>query len=74
MSAAGQGAGELVHSQVEELVEAELCLHAAAPGVFTRPGDVFEPRRAGHGLHREKKRELERLNVKTHATLSCHVS
>ena len=35
---AGVRAGELVHSQVEELVEAELCLHAtAAPGVFTRP-------------------------------------
>ena len=32
-----------------------------------------EPRRVGHGLRCEKKRELEGLNVKTHATTSKSV-
>jgi hypothetical protein len=35
---------------------------------------VFKPCRSGYGLRREKKRELEGLNIKTHATLSCHIS
>ena len=43
---AGVHAGELVHSQVEELVEAELCLHAtAAPSRATKRASSRSPAR-----------------------------